>query len=430
MARFSGLNQWLDWQQTLHPTIIDMGLERIVTVVKRLDCELPCPLITVGGTNGKGSTVSMLASIYQASNYTVGCFTSPHIQYYNERITINGKKISDEAICKAFDVIDEKRGEISLTFFEFSTLAAWWIFCHQKLDLVLMEVGLGGRLDAVNAFDSLLSIVTTVDLDHEEWLGHDRESVGKEKAGIYRAGCVAICGDPNPPDSLKNHANHLGSKLYCQGVDYSYSSRGDQYQWALRSNNTAIKKQSLRFPEALPMHQQQNLATVLMTLNCMQSVLPVNIESDELVQAVLSAALTGRIQTIQSSPEIILDVAHNCEAVSALSQQMLKATDKKTHAVFSALSGKNINAMLSVIADQIDVWYIAPLDTELTLPIHDLQCLLKNHSKQVSHYENIWQAFQSARQASEKQDRILIFGSFYTVAAVLEGLQQEHNHIR
>jgi len=305
--RFKHLQDWLTWQQTLHSQKIELGLDRIAEVAKTLVITQPDYLtFIVAGTNGKGSIVSILESIYHQAGYRVGTYTSPHLLRYNERIRINQKSIDDETLCKAFDLVDHSRGDTSLSYFEFGTLAAMHIFNNIELDVAIYEVGLGGRLDAVNILDADLSIVSSIGIDHVQWLGLTRESIGLEKAGVFRSHSPAVCGDTDPPDSLIAYANKLGTKLFLINQDFSFSIEGKE-SWSFRSSKCSWE--SLPFPSLYGDVQISNAATALMGLLAVDEKLPVSRES--INKGLSEIKLLGRFQLISGTCEIVLDVAHN-----------------------------------------------------------------------------------------------------------------------
>ncbi|HSP00336.1 MAG TPA: bifunctional tetrahydrofolate synthase/dihydrofolate synthase, partial [Thioalkalivibrio sp.] len=307
--RFDTLEQWLAWQETLHPKAIDLGLERVARVAGRLGLLEPShAVITVAGTNGKGSTVALLDAIYRAAGYRVCTYTSPHLLRYNERIRIHGALASDEALCRAFDAVDTARGEESLSYFEFGTLAALWLFWEAAPDVAILEVGLGGRLDAVNIIDSDVAVITSIGIDHEAWLGSDREVIGAEKAGVFRAARPAVCGDPRPPASIQRRALDLGAKLYMAGRDFSWQAAalGQGWQW---QGPGAVVLADLPLPALFGPIQLNNAASALTAVTLLQARLAVSREA--LARGLQQVRLPGRFQQLRDKPLVILDVAHN-----------------------------------------------------------------------------------------------------------------------
>ncbi len=403
------LDNWLEKIKHQHRTTMDLGLERVRDVARQLNLlTTHCPTILAGGTNGKGSTVAGLEAIYLAAGYRVGAFTSPYLYRFNELVRLQGKSASDEEFIQAFERIDAARGEITLTQFEFNTLAALAIFQNQKVDVIILEVGLGGRLDAVNIIDADISIVTSIAIDHAELLGETREKIALEKAGIFRSGKPAICGDFNPPATLLNYASQYFIPLFCQNQQFGFKEQENTWMWW--SQQTHL--------ENLPRPQLhlQNMATVLMAVELMQESLPVKRIAIE--TGLTTVNLPGRIQVIPGLITRILDVSHNPAAAELLAHFLRQhKSNGKTHAVFSMLADKDILATLHVMRDCIDEWYIASLQTERAASLSVLEyCFRMAGINDVRSYANIKSANQAALEDSNPADRIIIFGSFYTVA--------------
>ena len=414
---FQTLADWLAWQSTLHPQTIDLGLFRSQQVAQRLNLtNFPFKIITVAGTNGKGSTVALLDAVYRSSGYQTGCYTSPHLLHYNERICINGQPVTDEQLCDAFWHIEQARQTISLTYFEFSTLAALWLFQRHSLDVVVLEVGLGGRLDAVNLFDSDVAVVTQIGIDHVEWLGTDRNSIGWEKAGIFRAQRPAVCSDPKPPSSLLNYATELATPLYCLNQQFSYQEiHNNQWYW----HSELASYQQLPLPNLIGTYQLQNAAGALMAVTLLQSQLPV---SEIAIRNALSQLkLPGRFQIFPGAVTTILDVAHNPLGVQVLSENLRQQPSAgKTHAVVGILKDKAAAEMLAEIVPQITQWYVAPLDSPRSAAAAELvESLRALGQSAITVSDSVAAAYQCALQQAQPFDRIVVFGSFYTVAAVL-----------
>ncbi len=407
------LDQWLEYQLSTHPKEIAMGLERLREVAGRMNLlSLPCPLITVAGTNGKGSTIAFIEAIARASGLTIGVYTSPHLLRYNERVRLNGIDISDAELVAAFEAIELARGEIPLTYFEFGTLAGIYIFAKSDLDLIVLEVGLGGRLDAVNILDADVAVITTIDLDHQAYLGNDRETIGLEKAGIMRPGKPCIVGEKDPPSSVLRHAYEHG--VYCvRGYsDYLIDLFDDHWVW--REPGFSL---NLPFPTLKAPVQMQNAACAIAALRA----LPFDIAESAWAEGVANAMVTGRLQTWRSEPEVILDVAHNPQSVEQL-LLWLEQNPKPTVAVFSALNDKDIVGMVRQMAPAIKHWYVGALSEPARRTVDFSQWAqimadaLPNGG--YSLHENIPEAYSLAL-AVNQGERVLVFGSFHTLEAVM-----------
>nr|VFK19250.1 MAG: dihydrofolate synthase / folylpolyglutamate synthase [Candidatus Kentron sp. LPFa]VFK33577.1 MAG: dihydrofolate synthase / folylpolyglutamate synthase [Candidatus Kentron sp. LPFa] len=424
--RFNHLSDWLAWQETLHYKTVDFDLERIGRVAARLgkDTKLPFSIISVAGTNGKGSCVALLESIFGRAGYRVGAYTSPHLLRYNERIRIMGHEVSDEALVEAFEEIDRARGDTTLTYFEFGTLAAVILFCRAKLDLVVLEVGVGGRLDAVNLFDADLALVTTVGIDHVAWLGQDREAIGREKAGIYRPGCPAICGDPDPPISLLDHARSIGAFLYRIGKDFSFSvGATGKWHWDSPKGNSY---RDLPKPALAGRHQTQNAAAVLMAIESIRDRFPISEEA--LRHGLDAAALPGRFQVFEGKEGItrILDVAHNPEAARMLARTLQDSPcDGRTLAVFAILEDKDIEAVLRAMWPVVNAWYVSNLDTPRGGTARSIMMAMSRIDSNVHRHSanTVSDAYAMALRSAREGDRIVIFGSFHTVSEGLKSLE-------
>ena len=417
MARFASLDAWLHWQEQLHPRPIDLGLERVADVYRRMGLNTAKqPTITVAGTNGKGSCIAYLEAIYQAQGSKVGSYTSPHILRYNERIRINGQPVDDAALCEAFARIDEVRGDTSLSYFEFGTLAALFLFGAAAVDVQLLEVGLGGRLDAVNIVDADAAIVTTIAIDHIDWLGHTVEEIGREKAGVFRGGVPAIIGEEFPPESLVQTAVAKLAVLMRLGEYFNYHKHAVGWDW----QSTEISWLNLPEPIFKGEHQFRNASAVLMAVTALQARLPV---SESAIHAGLkSAQLKGRFQLIAGEIPVLLDVGHNPQAVKTLVDYLQSAFPAvKIHAVFAMMKDKDILGVLAVMRDQIANWYLAPL----TNPRAAGEELIKNYFQQVeitqvqSGFADFSAAFSAARDNARPGELILIFGSFFLVSEYL-----------
>jgi len=406
---FSTMTEWLNWIATIHKTPIELGLPRIKKVAERLNClQFSCPIVIVGGTNGKGSTVAGLASIYQSAGYRVGTFTSPFLFKPNEQVKIDGIECDDAYFCQAFERVESIRGDVSLTPFEFQTLAALEIFKNHHLDLIILEVGLGGRFDAVNIIDADISIITNIDLDHTEWLGETREAIAIEKAGIMRSYKPVVCGDFNPPSTLIDAAFQLDSPIYIQGREFQYQKRNGVWDFKCDS----VQLIDLPMPSlALP-----NMASVLMSIFLLQSRLFVSEDSIRLGLSLVK--LAGRVQIIPGSITTIWDVSHNPASVLHLSSKLKELPlQKKTLAVFSMLNDKDIVSSLLAIRDDIDIWYVAPLSCPRAASKDVLQAAFSRARIYSVHYfSSLKEAYQEAEKASQAGDTIVVFGSFHTVS--------------
>ncbi|MDY6946390.1 MAG: bifunctional tetrahydrofolate synthase/dihydrofolate synthase [Pseudomonadota bacterium] len=418
------LAEWLRWQETLHPSVIDLGLDRMHRTLQRLGWRQPaCPVITVGGTNGKGSTVTLMARILRAAGYRVGTFTSPHLIRYNERIVIDGREVSDASLVAAFERIDAARGNDTLTFFEFNTLAALLVFDTAGLDAIVLEVGLGGRLDSVNAVDPEVAVVTSIALDHTDWLGPDVESIGREKAGIFRSGKPAIFGSRDLPASIADAAQQLSTPLYRLGQDFDWRRDGEQWSW--RGRTTSYD--NLPCPALQGELQFDNASSVLCALECLSSRLPIAREAIE--QGLKEVTLPGRFQVVRETApaaiEWILDVAHNPAAAQALAGQLAeRPSSGRTIAVCGILGDKDIEGIASALRGAFDCWIIVGLQSARAVPVNELaQRLAKVNAAVVATATDVAAGCQIARQMARAGDRIVVFGSFLTVGPALEWLQ-------
>lgn len=411
------LADWLAYLERLHPKTIEMGLERVAAVREAMGLTLRCPVITVGGTNGKGSTCAMLESILAAAGYRVGCYTSPHLLRYNERVRVNGRLLTDEELVEGFRAVEAGRGQVALTYFEFGTLAAVWSFARTGLDAVILEVGLGGRLDAVNAFDADCAILTSVDLDHMDYLGDTREAIGKEKAGIFRAGRPAVCGEPELPSSVVQYAESIGARLLRIGQDFGFEPHGDQWRfWGPHG-----ERRNLPYPSLRGAYQLYNAAAGLAALEELQAHLPVT--QKHVRDGLLEVALPARFQVLPGFPQIILDVAHNPHGAAALASNLRSMPRTgRTLAVFSMLADKDIPGVAAVMRDVVDQWFVAGLPEPRGGSSMDIMKALaaSGIAERACAFESLREAFGQACIAAAENDRILIFGSFHTVAALME----------
>lgn len=419
--RFESLSEWLSWQETLHPKTIDLGLDRCMPVVERLGLrQTEFPIVTVAGTNGKGSVVAMLEAILRAAGYRTGAYTSPHLVRYNERICVNGMEVNDEMIMGSFERIDDARESISLTYFEFATLAGMDIFKRMGIDAAILEVGLGGRLDAVNLFDADIALVTTVDIDHVRWLGNDRESIGREKAGIFRSTRPAVYGDARPLKSLEKYAKKLGTPLFCLGREFSCTLHGESWDWYSEDRTWRC----LPRPALAGSFQMFNASAALMALNLLSKRRPaLSIPLTAVRRGLETVRLPGRFQILPGPPERILDVAHNPQAAKALAE-MLQHRDSrgKTFVVLAMLSDKDIPAVVGLMKGLADVWYVADLNISrgASAAVLASAILQKQASASIHLFQTISQAYLAALADAAAEDRLVVFGSFYAVGEILQ----------
>jgi dihydrofolate synthase/folylpolyglutamate synthase len=417
MARFIALDDWLAWQEQFHPRPIDLGLERVAGVLTRLECQSEkIPTITVAGTNGKGSCVAFLEAIYRAQGYKVGAYASPHILRYNERIRIDGVSVSNEQICAAFERIDAVRADTSLSYFEFGTLAALDIFSRAAVDVRILEVGLGGRLDAVNIIDADVALVTTIAIDHVDWLGHTEEAIGREKAGIFRQGSPAVVGDYQVPMSLLNVADEKQARVLQIGQSFDYQKHAQSWAWT----SNQLKLTELPLPGLQGEHQFRNASAAIMAVTCLQSLLPVSQAS--IGQGLQAVNLPGRFQLIAGDPPVLLDVGHNPQAVETLLNHLqVHFAQVRIHAVFAMMKDKDIPGVLSLMKQRVAKWYLAPLKNPRAANVDLLSGYFQQQDiKNVNHgYLDFAEAFNAARSQAKPGELILIFGSFFLVSEYL-----------
>jgi dihydrofolate synthase/folylpolyglutamate synthase len=413
--RFAILDDWLRWQETLHPRAIDLGLERMQTVLRRLQPEPPShTVITVGGTNGKGSCVAFLDAMLRAAGYRVGAFTSPHLLRYSERTRINGMEAENEALCRTFARIDAARGDVSLTYFEFGALAALELFLEAGVDVAVLEVGLGGRLDAVNIVDADAALVASIALDHTDWLGADRDSIGYEKAGIYRPDRPAICADPDPPLRLVKYAEDINAQLLCVDRDYHFARTDSTWRW----QSGKWRLDDLPLPALAGDHQLSNAAAALMTLTSLGDRL--SVPPGAIHAGLVNAKLPGRFQIIPGPVEWILDVAHNPHAAAVLADQLqARPCAGRTGAVIALLADKDAHGVIEALTDTVDTWYAVALDGPRGRTGDELATFLRATGAQAMVSADISDACQAAQTAARPGDRIVVLGSFHIVAPVL-----------
>ncbi len=439
------LQDWLDWQETLHPCEIDLGLQRVAQVIRRLlpDCfesknadskqtHFPCYVITIAGTNGKGSTLALLEAILCAAGYRVGSYTSPHLLDYNERIKINQVPVTDQLICDAFARINQARAELSLSYFEFGTLAAIDIIIQQKCEFALLEVGLGGRLDAVNVIDPDIALVTTVDIDHQDWLGHDRETIALEKAGIYRQDKPALYGDSNLPTSIKDKVEEEGLSFYQFSMDYHfYMDSNGHWAWKYSHNKEISTFNDLPMPHLAGKIQYKNASNALMVVELLKELFPISLS--EIKQGLQNVKLLGRFQIISHNPLIVLDVAHNEQATQVLKQSLEQMFDfEDLHIIIGMLNDKECAKVIAILEPIVTSWRVIDLDsnraksaTEIADIINETATQQSGRSAKVTVFSNFNQAFDDYKKNQcvlADKSCLLIFGSFYTVKDALKTL--------
>lgn len=407
---------WLAHVERLHPKTIELGLDRVRRVLDRLAIPKFCPIVTVGGTNGKGSTCAMLEACFLAGGYRVGCYTSPHLLRYNERVRVDGRALDDAPLASAFAAVEAVRGETTLTYFEFGTLAAWVAFARARADVLVLEIGLGGRLDAVNAFDPDCAILTSVDLDHMEYLGATREQIGWEKAHILRPGRPAIVGDPAPPDTVVDHARAIGASMVRIGRDFGYDA--DRQQW--RYWGPGGTRAGLAHPALRGANQLANAAVCIAALDSLHGALPVSAQA--IREGLAHVELPGRFQVLPGRPTVILDVAHNPQAAAVLSANLAgMGPFRRTLAVVGMLRDKDLAGVVSKLAGRIDRWFAATLDNPRGATADEVARAIAavRPDADVQRFEYPRAALAAAREAAEHGDRIVVFGSFFTVADVM-----------
>jgi dihydrofolate synthase/folylpolyglutamate synthase len=414
-----GLDAWLAHLEALHPrgsAGIELGLERVAAVKARLGQRETCPVILVAGTNGKGSTCAMLERILLAAGYRTGLYTSPHLLRYNERVRVNGVAADDASLCGAFARVEEMRGDDALTYFEFGTLAAWEAFAAAHLDVIILEVGLGGRLDATNAYQPACTIITGIDLDHMEFLGPDRESIGREKAGIFRTGVPAVCGDPQPPQSLTEHAAAIGAELRLLGRDFGYLRQ--EQQWLYWTG--AVRRGGLAFPALRGERQLSNAACALAALDALHDILPVAMK--DIRRGLIEVELAGRFQVLPGRPTVVLDVAHNPQAARVLAANLGNmGFHRQTWAVIGMLADKDIDGMIDAIGERVTHWLPCTLEGRRAASADFLAARLEARGMVVvGRFASPAAALICAQEKAGEDDRILAFGSFLTVAAALQ----------
>lgn len=408
----SNLTEWLSYLESIHSVEIDLGLKRIAQVAQKLNIAFPTStVITVAGTNGKGTTCAFLENAFLTQNLTCSVYSSPHIERFNERLRINRHDVDDNALVSAFEAIELLRGDITLTYYEYTTLAAFIVLMAEKPDVIILEVGLGGRLDATNIIDADVAVITTIDLDHQAFLGNTREAIGFEKAGIMRANKIAVIGDTNPPSSLATHATDIAAKAFFRQQNFTVES-GNNVSWQWRSS----KNQFLDLiPSNIP---QDNVATAIMVLELLADKLALSLNSTFLNHIITQTKVAGRMEKFSSDCDVILDVGHNPQAARYLAKQLHKLNYPKVHAVLGMLVDKDIVNTVTALLLEVDHWYIGTLNVSRGSEARNIAEYKLIDSSKVNCFDNVSQAFRMAKQNAKATDLILVFGSFYTVAEI------------
>jgi dihydrofolate synthase/folylpolyglutamate synthase len=412
------LEQWLQHSESLHPKTMDLSLERVQQVRDAMGLAFGVPVITVAGTNGKGSTCSMIEAIARAAGYRVGLYIKPHLVHFEERCRIDGAPVTADSLCEDFAAVEVARGDTALTTFEFSTLAILRRLAREPLDLVILEVGLGGRYDAVNAIDADCAVITSIDLDHTEFLGPDRESIGREKAGVLRTGRPGIVSDPVPPQSIIDTGREIGADLWRVGRDFNH--QGDRQQWGWSGRGR--RYHGLAYPALRGANQLLNASGAIAALEALRDRLPINAQAVR--QGLAAVDLPGRFQIVPGQPALVLDVAHNPQAVSALALNLDQmGFFPRTFAVFGVMRDKDLDGVIGKIAPLIDRWFVTDLPLPRAASASDLARLLREQRGDelpVSTHSDPAEALAAALAAADPTDRIVVFGSFYTVGGVLK----------
>ena len=418
------LAEWLQYVERQHPQSIALGLERVARVIGRLGIRIECPVFTVGGTNGKGSTCAMLEAMLQASGYRTGLYTSPHLVRYNERVRIDGREAEDGALCAAFAAVDSARADIPLTYFEFGTLAAMWLFARAGLEAVVLEVGLGGRLDAVNALDPDCAVLTSIGIDHVDFLGATRESIGREKAGIFRRDRAAVVAEPAPPRSVLEAARAVDARLLLVGRDFGYTREDGQWSYW----GPAGRRAGLAHPALRGSLQLRNAAAAICALESLRERLPVSMQ--HVRQGLAQVALAGRFQVLPGRPQVILDVAHNPQAAQGLAQDLAgSGFARETIAVLGMLRDKDVAGVVRALAPRVTRWHLATLGGERGASAAELAAVLGAEAVAAPavQHASAALAFAAAQDEASENDKILVFGSFITVGEVMAHLEADRS---
>ncbi len=404
---------WLEYIERQHPQAIALGLERVAEVFSRLQIPISCPVFAVAGTNGKGPTCAMLEAVLRSAGYRTGLYTSPHVLRYNERVRIAGREVGDAALCEAFAAVESARGAVPLTYFEFGTLAALHLFSRENLEAAILEVGLGGRLDAVNVLDADCAVLTSVAIDHVEYLGDSREAIGREKAGIFRSGRPAVVADPQPPESVLEEIRRVGARPLLIGHDFGYRAQGSQ--WAYWG--PAGKRPGLAHPALRGAMQLRNASAAFAALDSLRERLPIAMQ--DVRRALAEVALPGRFQVLPGRPQVILDVAHNPEAAAVLASNLAASGfSPETIAVFGMLRDKDIAGVVRAVAPRITRWHLATLPGPRGAGAAELMNVLSREKIRTPAFahETVATALAAARNEAGEGDKIIVFGSFLTVA--------------
>lgn len=421
MATPDALGDWLDFIERHHPAPIALGLDRVALVHARLGSGLACPVFAVGGTNGKGSTCAILESVLRAAGYRTGLYTSPHLLRYNERVRVDGQDAGDASLCEAFAAVERAREGVALTYFEFGTLAAIWLFARSNLDAAILEIGLGGRLDAVNVVDSDCAVLTGVAIDHVDYLGGTRESIGREKAGIFRAGRPAVIVDPDPPSSVLEEGARVGARLLRLGRDFGYRSEADRWSyWGPGGRRSGMPQPALRGAV-----QTRNAAGALCALDTQSARLPVSMS--DLQHGLTAVSLAGRFQVLPGRPQVVFDVAHNPQAACILADNLAASrSGGKTIAVFGMLRDKDISGVARELTRVITDWHVASLGGPRGAPAEALARALEAAGVRgpIARHPGPREAYAAARAAASEDDKIVVFGSFVTVGEVMAYLDR------
>ena len=426
----NSLAEWLAHCAALHPKTMDLSLERTVEVARRLAISLTVPVITVAGTNGKGSTCAMLESMVRHAGYRTGLYQKPELVHFEERCRVNGAPVAADDLVPHFAAVEAARldgGDITLTLFEFSTLAIVRLLSRAEVDVIILEVGMGGRFDSVNAFDTDCAVITSIDLDHTEWLGPDRESIGLEKAQIMRPGKPCVVSDPVPPASVVKHAESVGADLWLVGRDFNFKGDRQQWGWAAGSSKGGRRYHGMSYPALRGANQLLNAAGAIAALEALRERLPINAQAIRTGLALVE--LPGRFQVVPGQPALVLDVAHNPQAVAALALNLdAMGFFPRTHAVFGAMRDKDLPGLLAKLAPLVDVWHCCSLPTARAASADELAALVQaavasrvGEAVAVHTHDSPAAGLAAAAAAADPADRIVVFGSFYTVGGVLKG---------
>jgi dihydrofolate synthase/folylpolyglutamate synthase len=413
------LADWLQFIGRQHPDAIALGLDRVRAVLERMRVAVDCPVFTVAGTNGKGSVCAYLEGILRASGRRTGLYTSPHLLRYNERIRIDAREATDARLCESFEAVERARGEVPLTYFEFGTLGAFWLFAQERLDALVLEVGLGGRLDAVNVRDADCAVLTSVALDHTELLGATREAIGREKAGIFRAGRPAVVADPEPPATVLQEAQRIGARPLLLGRDFGYRAQDGQWEYW----GPAGRRAGLAHPALRGARQLRNAAAALAALDALRERLPVAMQ--DVRRGFAEVSLPGRFQVLPGRPQVILDVSHNAEAARTLAENLgASGYARETIGVFGMLRDKDIAAVARALAPRITRWHVASLPGPRGASAAEMLRALAaaGIAQPCTPHDSAASAFAAARSEAREDDKIVAFGSFLTVAEVMQAL--------